>query len=239
MRRVVIASAESGREFLSSGGRRYDTLLVTLTYRPGAEWRAEHVKQYVNATRRHIDRRGLRCRYQWVIELTQAGTPHYHVLWWVPHGERLPMPDKAGSWTHGFSRIERARNAVGYLVKYATKGTTDLYSVPKGARLFGVGGGEASEKLSAHRAGLPMWLLHRIQADSRGRRIAHVGWLDVSTGEVFHTPYSVAWERDAWGIVHFKIIKREIADGVKGVDQNSGLRDEVRHEQARSSVLNS
>jgi hypothetical protein len=209
MRRVVIASAEASRDVLSSGGGRWDTLLVTLTYRPGAKFGACHVREYIAATNLELKRRRIRARYQWVLELTKSGNPHYHVLWWVPHGQRLPMPDKTGSWEHGLSRIERARNAVGYLVKYATKGTTDVYELPKGARLFGVGGGLAAEKLATHRAGLPMWLLDRVSQDARARRVAHVGWIDLSTGEMFQTPFLVHWERDDWGIVVITITRKD------------------------------
>jgi hypothetical protein len=223
MKRVVIASAESSRDVLSSGGNRWDTLLVTLTYRPGAKWSPEHVKFYINATRRECQRRGVRFRYQWVIELTAAGVPHYHVLWWVPHGTRLPMPDKAGSWSHGLSRIERARNAVGYLVKYATKGTTDVYELPKDCRLFGVGGGLGAEKLATHRAGLPMWLLERLPDDSRARRVAHLGWLDINTGEVHKTPFVVHWARDAWGVVVITITRKGELENAQSLNQVGGI----------------
>jgi len=209
MRRVVISSAETCRDVLARGGFRWDTLLVTLTYRPAAKWEASHVRAYIASTNLELKRRKIRARYQWVIELTAAGVPHYHVLWWVPHGERLPMPDKTGSWPHGFSRIERASAPVGYLVKYATKGSTDVYELPKGARLFGVGGGMAVEKLATHRAGLPMWLLSRLPDDAKARRVAHVGWLDLSTGEIHQTPFSVCWGRDSSGFVVITITKRE------------------------------
>jgi hypothetical protein len=112
-------------------------------------------------------------------------------------------------WRHGLTRVEKARNAVGYLVKYATKGETEVYSLPKGCRLFGVGGGMAQEKLAVHRAGLPMWLLERLPDDARGRRVARVGWIDCSTGEIYQTPFSVVVARDVWGIVQITITRRE------------------------------
>jgi hypothetical protein len=209
MRRVVIASSENCRDVGERAGSRYETLLVTLTYRPGAKWDQKHISAYIGAVNKHLSVAGIRGRYQWVIELTKAGIPHYHVLWWLPPGERLPMPDKSGMWTHGLSRVERARNAVGYLVKYATKGETEVYSLPKGCRLFGVGGGLAEERLATHRAGLPMWLLECISDDARGRRVARVGWVDCSTGEIHQTPFNVVVARDDWGIVQITITRRE------------------------------
>lgn len=220
MRRVVIASSENCRDVCLRSGGGVEMLLVTLTYRPGQKWEAHHISDYIAAVNAEMSQRGgrgprggrlgIRARYQWVIELTKAGIPHYHVLWWLPSGERLPMPDKSGMWAYGLSRIERARNAVGYLVKYATKGETEVYSLPKGCRLFGVGGGLAEERLATHRAGLPMWLLERLQFDSRGRRIAHLGWVDLGTGEIHQTPFSVVVARDDWGIVQITITRREI-----------------------------
>jgi hypothetical protein len=211
MRRVVIASAESSREFLGGRGRDCETLLVTLTYAPTAKWDARQIADYIRSVSDWARSRKLRLRYQWVIELTQRGVPHYHVLWWVPVGVRLPKPDSSGMWPFGFSRIEKARNAVGYLVKYATKGETDLYQLPKGSRLFGVGGGLQSEKLATHRAGLPMWLLDRLPDDARARKVARVGWVDLSTGEVHQTPFEVVWWRDDWGVVSITISRKEDA----------------------------
>lgn len=209
MRRVVIASSENCRDVCERADSRYETLLVTLTYRPGAHWDSKHISAYIAGVNKHLSDVGVRGRYQWVIELTKKGIPHYHVLWWLPFGERLPMPDKSGMWPHGLSRVERARNAVGYLVKYATKGETDVYSLPKGCRLFGVGGGLAEERLATHRAGLPMWLLDCISHDARGRKIARVGWVDCSTGEIYQTPFCVVVARDDWGIVQITITRKE------------------------------
>lgn len=211
MRRVVIASAEGSRDFLGRGSGRYDVVLVTLTYRPTETWRAEQIALYIQAVKDWARRLPgkVRLRYQWVIELTQRGVPHYHILWWLPHGLRLPKPDASGAWPYGLSRIERARNAVGYLVKYATKGETGVYTLPKGCRLFGVGGGLEAEKLATHRAGLPMWLYERLESDSRGRRVARVGWIDCGTGEIHQSPFEVCWWRDDWGIVVFQILRTE------------------------------
>ena len=208
MRRVVIASADCSRDVCESGGHRYETLLVTLTYRPDQKWARHHVSNYCKAVMDHCRASRIRARYQWVMELTQKGVPHYHVLWWLPFGTRLPMPDASGMWPYGFSRIERARRPVGYLVKYATKGDKDVYTLPKGARLFGVGGGLEREKLATHRAGLPMWLLERLPDDSRARKVARVGWVCLATGEIHSTPFSVRWSRDSWGIVTIEIFRK-------------------------------
>jgi hypothetical protein len=210
MRRVVIASAEGAQRGIGTYSGRTETLLVTLTYAPQSSWDPRHIADYMRALSHYARRERFRFRYQWVIELTQRGVPHYHVLLWVPYGRRIPKPDDSGMWAHGSSRTERARNAVGYLVKYATKGeTSSLYSLPKGARLFGVGGGDKSEKLSTHRAGLPMWLLERLPSDARARRVARLGWVCLDTGELHRTPFEVVWFKDDWGVCTVQILKRE------------------------------
>src|SRR5690606_16986167 len=124
------------------------------TYRPDAAWRPEHISQALAAWRKEM--RGRRLRYVWVLELTKAGKPHYHVMVWLPAGVLLEKPDRSGAWPHGMSRIEWARNAVGYLVKYASKGT-DGINLPRGARLFGVGGLNADSRLKRAWAMLPRY----------------------------------------------------------------------------------
>jgi len=209
MRRVAIASAEGARDWLTIGGGRFSCVLVTLTYRPGAKWEGRQVADYIKATNTYAAEQGVRLRYQWVMELTQAGVPHYHVLWWGPHGFRIPKPDASGSWPHGLSQVARARSGVGYLVKYATKGGTDYHEIPKGARLFGVGGGSKEEKHKTHRAGLPAWLLERLPNDARGRRVARLGWVCTATGVIHRSPFRVGWHRDSFGIIVITIERIE------------------------------
>jgi len=123
------------------------------------------------------------------------------------------MPDKSGMWPHGFSGIQAARRAVGYLVKYATKGSNDLFELPKHCRLFGVGGGTESERLATHRAGLPMWLHNALSPESRAKKVSFVGWVCRVTGQVFASPYIVSWCRDGWGVVTVTILKKEVVYG--------------------------
>src|SRR5690606_33854316 len=80
MRRVVIRSAEAARGSFEWSRVRYDALMATFTYRPGVLWRPEHIRECVRRVKQWCDRRGVAVRYQWVIELTRAGVPHYHLL---------------------------------------------------------------------------------------------------------------------------------------------------------------
>lgn len=209
MRRVVIASADASRERLERGGRRYEALFVTLTYREGEQYSTRDISGYVKRTREWLKRRGVLVLYQWVLELTKRGRPHYHVLWWVPKGLRLPKPDASGFWDRGLSRIERAYRPVGYLVKYATKG--DAGEFPKGARLFGVGAQDETVNLTRHRYGLPIWLFEATASDVRCVRVARVGWVEKSTGVIHQTPFSFSIDKDEWGFVVVTITrKREV-----------------------------
>lgn len=199
MRRCVIGHADAVREV---PGFRSQGIMVTLTYREDESWNRKQVSRYITAVRNWLARRGVQLRYEWVIELTRRGRPHYHVLFWVPHGVRIPKPDLSGQWGHGLSKIELARKPVGYLVKYATKGTDG--DLPKGGRLFGCGG-EPAARFVAHRRGLPSWLDQAALPDSRLVRVPFVGWVERETGAVHRSPYSFVWGRDASGLITLEV----------------------------------
>jgi hypothetical protein len=139
---------------------RFKSAMLTLTYREDDQWHAKHIATLLQRVRDHLSRRGLKAPYVWVAELTQRGRIHYHVLFWLPKGFTLPKPDKQGWWPWGSTRIEWARNAVGYLAKYASKGTEPmlLRQFPKGCRLHGAGGFSDAVRLSARWWSLPAYL---------------------------------------------------------------------------------
>ena len=77
----------------------------------------------------------------------------------MPRRLRLPRPDVCGWWPHGSSKIETARNPIGYMVKYATKTTPDaLKRLPKGVRLHGNGGHDPQARVSLRETLMPSWL---------------------------------------------------------------------------------
>lgn len=128
--------------------------MVTLTYAgTNADWSPRHISSFLDHCRKHMKSRGHVFRYVWVAELQRRGVIHYHVAVWLPPGLRLPKPDDSGWWPHGITRIEFARNAVPYLLKYLSKDASKSFgSYPPGARLYGVGG------LSADAANTRRWL---------------------------------------------------------------------------------
>lgn len=139
---------------------RYKAAMLTLTYAEDDQWHAKHISTLLQNVRMHMKRRGLSAPYVWVAELTQKGRIHYHVLLWLPKGFTLPKPDKQGWWPWGMTRIEWAKNAVGYLAKYASKGTDPMMenAFPKGCRLHGAGGFSDSVRKSARWWALPAYL---------------------------------------------------------------------------------
>lgn len=140
LRRVIRGAGQEMSLAHQRKGLRYRCAMVTLTYHPDKQWEAHHVSQYIRRVRQWMHRRGHQLRYVWVAELQRRGAVHYHVLIWMPRGLTLPKPDKQGHWPHGSTRIEWARRPVGYLIKYASKLTQQAGKIPKGLRIFGIGG---------------------------------------------------------------------------------------------------
>jgi hypothetical protein len=134
-----------------------------------------------------------------VLEFQKSGNPHYHLLLWLPLGITLPKPDKRGWWPCGFTKIEWAKNAVGYIAKYASKGDS-LVQPAKGARMHGNGGMTGQALLEQRWWKLPQWLRedHDVQPSDGVRRAAvgtGGGFVNPNSGEVFKSPWVVFFER--------------------------------------------
>lgn len=196
MRKSVITAARLHCEDLQRGGFRHQALMLTTTYRPDAEWSAGDVTSLVRSIREWCRRRSITFRYQWVLELTKAGRPHYHLLMFVPRGVMLPKPDKRGWWRLGWTRIERARNAVGYLAKYASKGATAL-GMPKGARLHGGGGLDAQSRIERGWWLLPKWVRDLTSIESGATKVKG-GYVDRASGEFIASPWVVVGRCPEW-----------------------------------------
>jgi len=195
MRRVILTA---GRLMVDSFKGRARWWMVTLTYRDDVQWRPNDIRTFLDAFRKWVSRQGFPARYLWVLEATQRGRPHYHVLIQLPHRVRMPKPDARGWWKHGFSQRAIARRAVGYLAKYASKAGRSISW--KGARVYGVSGLQGN-----HRAVLSFWRAPRWvrlasgacnesghvledQIDLPMRRVRG-GWSWQQTGEFFSSPY--------------------------------------------------
>ncbi|MGY4879708.1 hypothetical protein ACLUEY_17740 [Vreelandella aquamarina] len=202
MSKGVKTGARLHSEESQKGGFRHFIAMVTLTYSPDCRYSKRHISDFLKRVREWHRRRSLRMRYVWVLELTKAGVPHYHVLFWVPRGHRLPKPDSIGWWSYGSTKIEGARKPVGYLAKYASKladgAQGELKKVfkglPKGARLHGCGGlSEASAR--ERRWWLsPTWVRRAWPVSDDPRPSPGGGWASRVTGTWLSSPYRVVLE---------------------------------------------
>lgn len=167
--------------------------MLTLTYRDDVQWAPGQVSGLVRHIRQYLARKGVEMRHVWVQEFTKRGRPHYHMLLWLPLGITLPKPDKRGWWSCGFTKIEWARNAVGYIAKYASKGDS-LVQPAKGARMHGNGGLTGEALLEQRWWKLPGWLRHDVKPSDRVRRAlpgSGGGFVQPDSGEVFRSPWAV------------------------------------------------
>lgn len=139
--RMHVGFAARGHAIGGKPGHRYYAAMFTLTYVGVDDWRPDHLTRCMDKARAWCKRRRIAFRYVWVAELQKRGAIHYHVMVWLPEGVQMPKWDECGWWPHGFTKSERARNAVPYLLKYLSKDASKSFGTfPLGARLYGVGG---------------------------------------------------------------------------------------------------
>ncbi len=191
------------RKSLLTGGRLLDeqaraewfrvtAWFVTLTYAPNQDWNAKQITAYMKKLFVWCRGHGITVRAEWCLELTRAGRPHYHVIVWLPKRLALPKPDKSGWWVHGNSNRERARSAVGYVAKYASKFSADMAAaMPKGARSHGVSGLDKEGKREVRWWKAPMFARTAL-GESADIRRAPGGYVDRVSG---------AFERSPWRVV--------------------------------------
>lgn len=183
--------------------------MVTLTYQDLDGWQPRHIAdEFLKRARAYFKAAGVPFRYVWVGELQKRGALHYHVAIWMPRGCTLPKPDQAGWWDHGATRIEAARDAVAYLMKYMSKGT-DAAKFPKGARMHGAGGLEVAIRRARRWLGLPGFVKARADIHDNwtrggepaggGVRVVGGGWSDPD-GCHWPSEYARAWLGDQWGL---------------------------------------
>jgi len=175
------------------GFRPSQCWFVTLTYRPGVEWAANHISEAIRAFRTWCKRVGVPCRYTWVAELQARGAVHYHLLAWLPQGRRMPQWDRtygrrSSFWPHGMSNTQKALSGVGYLMKYLSK-LGELTRFPKGLRLYGIGGLNEQGRSVRQWLNLPEWvkLSHGVGEVKRIK----AGLVVRSSGEILEPAYEL------------------------------------------------
>lgn len=206
LKKSVVTVARLQTEETQHGGRRWRVGMATLTYRPGVNFTPKHVTEFLKRVRAWLARRGFECRYCWVLELTKAGVPHYHVLFWLPRGVTLPKPDKQGWWAHGCTRVEWVTKAVGYLAKYASKGTEGA-KIPAGARLHGNGGLTMAGRSERSWWMCPKWIRELWGVEHRPKRATGGGWLSRLTGEFEPSRWRLVERCAGWSWMRFEPVE--------------------------------
>lgn len=183
------------------GFRPPKAVMLTLTYRDGADWRPRDVSDLLKCYRRWCKVEGIKARYVWVAEVQQRGVPHYHVCVFVPEHVFVPFPDQAGWWEHGSTNVIRAKSAPAYLMKYLSKGlgASDLH-LPEGARMFGRGGLEEWARRSLRWYSYPGFIKARADINARWDRATGGGWYSPD-GMRIPSEFQRAWVGDGFGAV--------------------------------------
>jgi hypothetical protein len=187
MKHGVLTNARLISEGCARTGFRFQPVMVTLTYRPGEHWHGRQISNFLDCTRKWLKRRKHSQRVVWVAEMQYRGAVHYHAIFWLPRGHSMPKPDKRGWWPHGSTRIELARNAVGYVAKYASKGA-DGPAFPRGVRIHGAGGLDLEAKRQARYWRAPSEAREQLGADADIRFIKG-GRVCSRTGEFWRSPW--------------------------------------------------
>lgn len=212
LRKSVITGARLHDQEAQKGSRRGAWYFLTLTYRDGSNSSPRDVSELLRRMRGHFNRtvaravrfKGQVFRYVWVGELTKRLRPHYHVMVWVPRGMYFGKVDQRGWWPHGSSQIEKARNCVGYLAKYASKFTAATAAAfPKGFRTSGVGGLNEESRRELRWWKAPAEAREALGSDADIRK-AKGGWFDRLTGVFWPSPWKVSFifgRTIAWKVV--------------------------------------
>lgn len=114
----------------------YDTMKTK--YETGKDWEARDITEFVRLLKRDLAKRGVKLwGYAWTAEIQPSGHVHYNLLLHLNKKIFRFYADKLGLWRWGDTSFTPART-VGYIVKYASKGTDDVGEFPTGLRIFAV-----------------------------------------------------------------------------------------------------
>lgn len=182
-RRKHKAVTKEQRRIARDGGLY--AVAVTLTYANSVDFSSKHVSRFMNCLRVKLKRQGHSLPYTWVLE--RASTLHYHLLLWLPRGFKLSHRDLKSWWPWGSTWCEACRK-VSKWAKYMRKSDTKT-KLPHSARVFGCGGLDETGKEEVRKAMLPRWLALLMPASAILRRIPRIGWVDMSTGDIFECPW--------------------------------------------------
>lgn len=199
MKKTVVTAARLIQDRISPCGREsaFKAAMVTLTYEDTNAWDPNHIRAYLTHVRNWMNRRKQPFRYVWTAELQERGAVHYHIVVWLPKlgpGQwnylKLPKADDAGWWPHGSSNVKWARSAVGYIAKYASKGSElpQGKKFPKGCRLYGVGGVTKDERVTLRYYRAPPFARDALGPNADIFKVEE-GYVDRRTGLFVKSPW--------------------------------------------------
>lgn len=175
-------------------GPSENNVMVTLTYAgDNDDWKPRHVSDYIRKVRAWFKDRcpGERLRYVWVAELQQRGVIHYHAVFFLPAGVRMPQADRKGWWPHGMTNTLKATAPVAYLMKYASKvESKNIGGFPRGARIYGLGGLDQAGAAFKRWCLWPAYVQGNASVNDRFRPAAGGGYRNDQTGELLLSEFA-------------------------------------------------
>jgi hypothetical protein len=188
-------------KWLSQSG--FQPWMLTFTYRDGVEWQPCHVRDALQRLRVWLKRAySVSLRYVWVMETKarKSGVDegrvreHYHVGVWVPVqvSQEDLMLDARGMWSNGMTNAVKAKAAVRYVMKYASKFDNEG-AFPKGARCYGIGGmGDVGGRIRRW-INWPAFVQARAAITDSFARCVGGGWINRDTGEWWPSEFGLAY----------------------------------------------
>ncbi|WP_152964993.1 MULTISPECIES: rolling circle replication-associated protein [Comamonas] len=166
---------------------------ATLTYRSENEFHSKNISQFIEKLRKKFKRRGHALRYSWALERKDQ-LLHYHLMVWIPRNLHISWADIVAGWTFGSTWIKQCTSPYAwatYMGKSATK-----ENLPRSAKSYGYGGLDHDGKDSLKQSKMPSWLKDLKPIFSNMKKIPHLGWCDVLTGELYRSPW--IWGPKGW-----------------------------------------
>lgn len=183
--------------FINLGDRApTNNVMSTLTVRDGYQWKPRDVSDYLRCVRMWFKDRcpGQKLRYVWVAEIQDGkrredgvgrGAIHYHVIFFLPEGVRMPHADRMGWWPHGMTNTKYSTSPIAYLVSYAKKvDSKNVGGFPRGARISGFGGLDNVGRAIRRWCLLPAYVQANASITDRFKPAAGGGYRNDATGEV-------------------------------------------------------
>ncbi|MBF6616896.1 MAG: hypothetical protein ITG07_09245 [Candidimonas sp.] len=183
-KKKVLALIREGSATAKRSGKY--ALAMTLTYSNNADFSPKHISRFIDKVRAWLRRLGHQFTYVWVLE--RQSRLHYHLIVWLPRGVKLDLVKLAKWWPSGCTWTAHC-NSVRDWGAYMAKFSSPAGSFRKNMRLYGSGGFDATAKQAIMRAGMPRWLLRILPRSRSARRFPGGGWVDITTGEIFRSPY--------------------------------------------------